>query len=271
MKNNISRKPAKKNPTRRLYDNPLYYEIAFSFRDTRKEVDVFEECIRRYSLIPVKSMLELACGQAPHLTEIAKRGYRYAGIDLSPKMLGFARKRVPQKMAAELIEADILDFSLEKKADFAFILLGSLYVRNSKDIDRHFDCVARALRKGGLYLLDWCVEFEPIASKNPEDTWVLERDGVKVTTNVSYEPLSNVEQTFVETIALDVDDHGKRIHLEQNAVRRVIYPQEFLRIIDSRRDFEFVGWWKNWDLEYPLKAWPSSLKIDRPIALIRRK
>ncbi len=270
MNNNKSRKPTKKNPTRRLYDNPLYYEIAFSFRDIPKEVDVFEECIRRYSLIPVKTMLELACGQAPHLAEIAKRGYWYAGIDLSQKMLDFAARRIPDKAKADLILGDIVNFNLETKVDFAFILLGSLYARNSKDIDRHFDCVGRALRKGGLYLLDWCVEFEPVASKNPEDTWVLERDGVKVTTSVCYEPLSNVEQTFVETIALDVDDHEKRIHLEQNAVRRVIYPQEFLRIIGSRSDFEFVGWWKNWDLEYPLKAWPSSLKIDRPIALIRR-
>jgi len=264
------KKSGRDKAARNLYDHPLYYEIAFSFRDIPKEVDVFEECIRQYSRIPVKSMLELACGQAPHLCEIVSRGYGYTGIDLSKKMLDYARKRISDNAKAEFISADIVDFSLGHKVDFAFILLGSLYARNSKDIDRHFDSVGRSLRRGGLYLLDWCVEFEPIAFKNPEDTWELEQDGIKVTTNVSYEPLSNVEQTFVETITLDVDDHGEKVRLEQNAVRRIIYPQEFLRIIDARRDFEFIGWWKNWDLEYPLKAWPSSLKIDRPIALIRR-
>ena len=36
-----------------LYDYPRYYEIAFSYRDIGKEVDVMEECIRRFSKIPV--------------------------------------------------------------------------------------------------------------------------------------------------------------------------------------------------------------------------
>lgn len=271
MENNNKRRPQKKSPVSRLYDNPLYYEIAFSFRDIAKEVDVFEECIRQYSQVPVKSILELACGQAPHLGEITKRGYRYTGIDISSKMLDFARKRILQNMKAELVEADILDFSLDRKFDFVFILLGSLYVRSSEDIDSHFDCVGRILRKGGLYFLDWCVEFDPVASKNTEDTWVIEHDGIKVKTCVSYEPLSNVEQTFIETISLDVSDKGKRLVFEDKSVRRVIYPGEFLRIIEARKDFEFIGWWNNWDFEYPLRAWPSSIPISRPITLIRRK
>ncbi len=31
-----------------LYDYPRYYEIAFSFRDIKQEIDFFEECFRRY-------------------------------------------------------------------------------------------------------------------------------------------------------------------------------------------------------------------------------
>lgn len=37
-----------------LYDYPEYYEIAFSYRDIKKEVDVFEECFRRFSKIQVR-------------------------------------------------------------------------------------------------------------------------------------------------------------------------------------------------------------------------
>ena len=47
-----------------LYDNPKYYLIAFSYRDIPKEVDVFEECIRRFAKTPVERMLELCCGPA---------------------------------------------------------------------------------------------------------------------------------------------------------------------------------------------------------------
>ena len=32
-----------------LYDSPEYYEIAFSFRDIPAEVDLFEECFKRFS------------------------------------------------------------------------------------------------------------------------------------------------------------------------------------------------------------------------------
>jgi hypothetical protein len=32
-----------------VYDNPEYYEIAFSFRDIRAEVDVFERCIELFA------------------------------------------------------------------------------------------------------------------------------------------------------------------------------------------------------------------------------
>ncbi len=45
-----------------VYDNPKYYEIAFSFRDTSAEVDLFEDCFKRFSQIPVKSVLELGPG-----------------------------------------------------------------------------------------------------------------------------------------------------------------------------------------------------------------
>ncbi|MCK4526646.1 class I SAM-dependent methyltransferase, partial [candidate division WOR-3 bacterium] len=66
-----------------LYDNPKYYEIAFSFRDIPAEVDVFEKSFKRFSEIPVKSVLELACGNSPHMKELVKRGYQYNGLDLS--------------------------------------------------------------------------------------------------------------------------------------------------------------------------------------------
>lgn len=264
----VSIKPRRK--TAKVYDYPRYYEIAFSFRDIPKEVSLFEECIRRYSRIPVKSMLELACGQAPHMPEIVNRGYRYTGIDLSEAMLEDAHCRTPQDAKVRLIRADMLDFSLERKVDFAFVLLGSLYATNSRELTSHFDSVARALRRGGLYFLDWYVEFEPLSEKNRDDTWVLERDGIRIKTNVSYEPLSLVEQTFEETITLEVDDHGRRLAVAEKSFRRAIYPQEFLRMLEARKDFEFVGWWNDWNLAYPLEAWPASCKISRPITLIRR-
>ena len=46
-----------------VYSNPKYYEIAFSFRNIPKEVDVFEKSIALYSRIPVKEIFEILLRQ----------------------------------------------------------------------------------------------------------------------------------------------------------------------------------------------------------------
>lgn len=62
-----------------IYKQAHYYEIAFSFVDVRKQVDLFEKMIKKYSGIPVISVLDIACGTALQLEEMARRGYRAIG------------------------------------------------------------------------------------------------------------------------------------------------------------------------------------------------
>jgi hypothetical protein len=92
-------------------------------------------------------------------------------------------------------------------------------------------------------------------------------DGIKVKTKFSRKAINRVEQTFEETITLEVDDHGKKLNLIEKGLKRAIYPQEFLCFISSLKGFEFVGWWNNWDLSQPLE---KADKISRPIVLVRR-
>ncbi|MBM3243053.1 class I SAM-dependent methyltransferase [Candidatus Poribacteria bacterium] len=75
----------------------------------RKEVDVFEECFRRYSKIPVRRVLELASGNSPHLEELARRGYEYIGIDINEGMLAYAQHKAEVLgIPATFIKADML-------------------------------------------------------------------------------------------------------------------------------------------------------------------
>jgi SAM-dependent methyltransferase len=252
----------------KLYDNPEYYEIAFSFRDIAAEVAVFEECFRRFSRIPVTSVLELACGNSPHMEELARRGYRYTGLDLSQAMIDYAGKKAATSgIEARLLQGDMVDFRLDAPVDFAYVLLGSLFATSTDALMTHFGSVARALRPGGLYFLDWCIEYELPLASDEGSSWELERDGIQVRTTVKWEPISRVEQTFVEVITLVVNDHGEEKTVVGRETRRAIYPQEFLCFVRNSADFEFVGWWSNWDLSQPLER---AQKIDRPITLLRR-
>lgn len=249
-----------------LYENPKYYEIAFSFRNIPAEVDVFEESIKQFSRIPVKRMLDIGCGNCPHMEELVKRGYEYVGIDSSQTMLDYSRQKASFIGASvQLVYTNMVDFSLDSKVDFAYVLLGSLYVKNTAELISHFNSVSRALRSGGLYFLDWCVQFDPLSDKS--DSWEMERDGIKTKVSYSMKMVNRMEQTVEETITLDVNDHGETKTLVERNVNRAIYPQEFLIFISGRDDFEFVGWWNNWDLSKPLQG---DEHINRPITVVRR-
>lgn len=250
-----------------IYKNPVYYEIAFSFRDIPGETDLFLQSIEKFSQIPVRRFFEIACGNSPHMEEIIKRGYEYVGIDLSGEMLDYSSSKASRKGGkAEFFQADLASFSLAEMVDYAFIALGSLYIKDTSEIISHFDSVGKALKRGGLYLLDWCIEFGPPCNKT--QSWEMERDGIRIKTDYSLKQVNFAEQTYDETIVLNIDENGKKFALVETSRRRIIYPQEFLLFISHRQDFEFIGWWNNWDLAKPLTG---NEAISRPIVILRKK
>ena len=250
-----------------LYNNPRYYEIAFSFRDIPGEVNVFEEGISLFSKIQVKDILEIGCGNSPHMIEILKRGYNYFGIDLSQEMLEYSRNKANQiGKTVNIYYQNMVDFEMEHPVDYVYIALNSLYVKNTPELISHFDSTSRILRNGGLYLLDWCIQFNPLADS--EESWEMERDDIKVNTKSGHRVINRVEQTYEELIEMDINDHGKQEKLIEQNIKRAIYPQEFLFFISNRDDFEFVGWWNDWDLKKPLLG---TEKINRPIIIVRKK
>jgi SAM-dependent methyltransferase len=249
-----------------VYDQPKYYEVAFSFREIGKEVDVFEECIKRYARVPVQTFMELACGNSPHMTELVARNYRYIGLDLNDQMINYSRRKVTDPGKAVIVKGDMCRFGLNESAEFAFVALGSLYAQGTDDLLSHFQSVARVLPSGGLYLLDWCVYFGSMS--NVEESWEMEQQGIHLRVKVQGRIIEPVEQRYEETITLEVADNGQTTKYSGTDVKRIIYPQEFLLFIQHCTDFEFIGWWNNWSLNDPL---PSPRPIQRPIVLLRRR
>ena len=102
--------------TLKIYNYPKYYEISFSFRNIKKEVDFFEKCMKKFSKIRVKNILEIACGTSPYLFELNKRGYKFTGLDLNEKMLRFSiNKAKTKKIEINTLKANRLGCKLFTK------------------------------------------------------------------------------------------------------------------------------------------------------------
>lgn len=251
-----------------LYDYPEYYETAFSFRDIAGETDFIEECIKKYSDIKVSDIFEIACGHAPHVEKLSERGYRYIGLDINKNMLDYAtykwKNLNPQP---EFIEGNMVSFSLNKKIDFAFIMLGSLYLNSADEMTSHFDSISNVLNKGGLYFLDWCIQFGDPMELKDDNGYTIEKDGIIVESKFDIKVLDKKNQMYEEIWTIDVNDRGRHKTFKMVERNKSILPQEFINFIKNRKDFEFIGWWQDWDLNHPIT---DENNVTRPVALIKK-
>jgi SAM-dependent methyltransferase len=229
-----------------VYDKPRYYEIAFSFVDIESQVDLFHAFIEEHSKRAVRRVLDIGCGPAQQLREMVKRGYEGVGLDRSPEMLGYLTERAEEEgVTIETVQADMTDFRLDEKVDFAFILMDTIGLIGGLDkFLSHIDSVADSMNSGGLYLienmkLNWASD-EFFGSQS----WTMEEDGVRVETTYSVELVDALAQMLRETMTMEVDDHGEHTVLQETLETRMIFPQEFITLVELKGEFEFLGWFE---------------------------
>jgi SAM-dependent methyltransferase len=191
-------------------------------------------------------------------------------------MLKYLRGKAEKEgLKIETVQADMTNFRLDKKADFAFIMMGSFVFKSNEDMLKHLDSVAASLKSGGLYFIqnfgvNWKVDW----TKAQKQTWEMERDGIKVKTTYETIVKNIINQIVTEKITLEVDDHGRKGVFTHEEDLKMVFPQEFKLLIRINKKFEFLGWWKGsvdeWYLNQPLeKAENSNLNIN--MILLRKK
>lgn len=252
-----------------LYDYPQYYEIAFSFRDINAEVSFLDACIKRFATTRTRDVFEIACGPAPHAGALTQLGYHYTGLDINRNMLDYAAyKWRSLQPSPRFVEGNMVSFNLPKAADFAFVMLGSLYLDSIDEMTSHFNSMARLLRPGGLYFLDWCVQFTDPMIREMSNVVVNEAEGIQIESKFDVRLIDSARQMYEEVWTIDINDHGRHKTFRMVERNKAIFPQEFLLFLESRTDFEFLGWWHDWDLSKPIDG---SAHVTRPVVLIRRK
>jgi SAM-dependent methyltransferase len=249
-----------------IYNAPRYYDLAFSYREYDTEVDVMCACAEQFGLGVPRRVLEICCGHAPHMPAWLARGAAYVGVDRSTAMLDMARQLAAVKGGnVTFVAQDLADFALAEPVDFAYVLLGSLYARDTAHLHAHFHAVARALVTGGLYFMEWTVDFDPMV--DVIDAWEVERDDIRIKASYWTRCVNRVEQIYEDALHLDIEDRGGQRVLEDRAVRRRMFPQEFRAYIAAHPLLEFVGWWNDWDLHQPIDG---TAPVNRPIIVVRK-
>lgn len=100
---------------------------------------------------PVRTAVDLGCGNGALTQEIARRGVSVVGLDSSPDQLAAARAAHP---GIGFRLADATNFSLDEPVDLVFSNAVFHWIAR-EDQPRMLACVARALRPGGQLVFEF--------------------------------------------------------------------------------------------------------------------
>jgi SAM-dependent methyltransferase len=227
----------------REYTAPRLYEVAFDL-NRKAEVDFLVHCFRRYARRPVHRVLDLACGTGPHLVRLAERGYRMTGLDLSRRNIEFLRERLAARgLAGDLVVGDMTDFRLARPLDAAVCMQDSQghLLTNDQLVD-HLRSVARALRRGGLYVFD---RYMASSWTDPARRWSWTRRRGHLIVRASFsalEAVNPVTQVFRERLVLEAAERGVRRVYRQTHLSRMVFPQELRALVALAGGLELVQW-----------------------------
>jgi len=120
---------------------------------TLMEVDFLEKAL---APPPGTSLLDIPCGSARHSVELARRGYRMTGIDLSADFLHLARAHAAEAhVQVDLRHGDMRDPNLGADSfDGAFCFGNSFPYLDRTGVNAFLAALSRAIRAGGRLVID---------------------------------------------------------------------------------------------------------------------
>jgi SAM-dependent methyltransferase len=236
------------------YDHPEYYDIAFH-SETRGEADFLEAACKKYCQSPVRRLLEPACGTGRLVVEMARRGYRMAGFDLSEPALAYLRRRLAQrKLSARVFHGDMTAFAMPRPVDAAFCTFNTFrHLLNERDARRHLEAVAASVRPGGIYIVGLHL-LPPDADEDCIERWTERRGRTQVT--VTFRVLECDRRRRVERLRVStlVRNGRGELRLRDEFSLRLYTVRQFRRLLGSVPAWRLADVYDfNYDIDEPLR------------------
>ncbi|MCA9221507.1 MAG: class I SAM-dependent methyltransferase [Planctomycetales bacterium] len=236
-----------------IYDYPRYYDLVFG-SDWKAECDFLQACFDRFATGTVRRVFEPACGTGRLMFRLAKAGYDVSGLDLNERAVEFCNERLARHgFARSAFVADMTDFRVRRKVDAAFNTINSFrHLLSERAARAHLQCVAEALRKGGLYLLG--IHLTPTRGRpSSEESWSARRGNLAVNTQMwelDRDPIERIERFAMQ---FDVYTPTRHMRLDDELVLRAYSMTQFQQLVDSVPSLRIV---ETYDFHY---------EIDQPI------
>jgi SAM-dependent methyltransferase len=260
-----------------MYRKPHLYDLAFGFRDIPAECTGLLTLAARHGVERPRSVLELACGPAHHLRELARRGLRCVGLDINGEMLAYARELCRRDgVAVTLRRADMRTFAAGRRFDLVLCLFDSFaQCVTDRDGIETLRRAGAALRKRGLAFVEFThpADYFGKGRSRTSERWTQGRGKERVRARFSLTRFDPVAETFVASLVIEPHaPPGKRAGRAARLAMR--WPQHmWLRggvqyVVEASGCFDVVGWHGDIDPILPLDM---SERSWRMIVVLRRR
>jgi len=236
-----------------LYDYPKYYDLLFG-SDWKAEFDFLGQCFRRHARRPVRRLFEPACGTGRLMAKFAGAGYDVSGNDLNEKAVDYCNDRLARLgLPRGAVVGDMTDFRLPRKVDAAFSTINSFrHLPTERAAEDHLCCVAKALAKGGLYVLGFHLTPDGQPSCD-EESWSARRGHLSVCSRMWSIQVDRRRRRERVGMTMDVYTPTKQFRLADEMMFRTYTAAQFRRLLRRVARFELV---ETYDFAYDM---------DRPI------
>lgn len=134
-----------------------YCDVVYEkVRDTQREIRFLHWVFQELAGIEVRKILDVACGTGRHAIPLGKNGYTVTGVDRSQPMLDVLGGKAGQAgIEIPITRCDMKDIGFKEEFDAIICMYTSFnYLLTDQDIEKALAAFHRALRPGGIAILD---------------------------------------------------------------------------------------------------------------------
>jgi SAM-dependent methyltransferase len=179
---------------------------------TRAEVDFLEHAL---GLPRSGEVLDNPCGSGRHSLELAARGYRVTGIDLSAEFLAEARAAAGARgLDVEFQQRDMRAIDVEEKFDGAFCFGNSFGYFDYYESCAFLSAISRSLKPGARFALESGLAAESLLPKLETRRW-LQIDDILFLSSNRYDATESrldIQYTFIRDGHADTREASSFVH-----------------------------------------------------------